>query len=189
MLTRLIAAAAILTTGTALAAQESYTIDSAHTYPSFEVSHLGFSTQRGRFNNTRGRIVLDRQAKTAVAEIVIDAGSISTGLDKLEAHLRKADFFDVEKYPTITFKSTGARFSGDNLAALEGELTMHGVTKPVTLTIDNFRCGTHPANKKSVCGADATGTLKRSDFGIKYGVPVIGDEVRLLIQVEAHKDA
>lgn len=178
-----------LSAGVAFAASESYTIDPTHTFPSFEVSHLGFSTQRGRFNSTSGRITLDRQARTATAEITIDAGSIDTGLDKLEAHLHKPDFFDVEKYPRITFKSTGARFNSDTLAALEGQLTMHGQTRPVTLTVTNFRCGIHPVNKKSVCGADATATIKRSDFGIKYGLPVIGDEVKLFIQVEAHKDA
>lgn len=178
-----------LTAGVASAAPESYTVDPNHTFPSFEISHLGFSTQRGRFNDTRGRITLDRQARSASAEITIDASSIDTGLDKLEAHLRKPDFFDVEKHPHITFKSTGARFDGDVLAALEGELTMHGQTRPVTLTITKFRCGVHPMNKKSVCGADATTTIKRSDFGMKYGLPVIGDEVKLFIQVEAHRDA
>lgn len=186
---RLIAfAAAGLAMGTAFAAPESYIIDSGHTFPSFEISHVGFSTHRGRFNNTSGRITLDRAAKRVDAEIVIDAKSVDTGGAKLDEHLRKPDFFDVEKYPTITFKSTGARFNGDVLTVLEGQLTMHGETKPVTLAVTNFKCGNHPFNKKAMCGADVSGTIKRSDFGMKYGVPVIGDEVKLLIQVEALKE-
>jgi len=177
-----------LVAGTAAAAPETYTIDSRHTFPSFEVSHLGFSTQRGRFNNTTGRIVLDRAAQKAEVEVTIDAASIDTGLEELEKHLRNADFFDVENHPTITFKSTAARFNGDRLAALEGNLTMRGQTRPVTLTIDRFTCGPHPFTKKAVCGADASATIKRSDFGIKYALPVVGDEVKLRIQVEAIRD-
>lgn len=176
-------------TGTALAAPQAYTVDPHHTFPSFEVNHLGFSTQRGRFDSTRGRIVLDRQAQEVSAEITIDAASIDTGLDKLEAHLRKPDFFDVEKYPTITFKSTDARFRGETLVELDGELTMHGVTRPVRLEVHNFKCGIHPLTKKPLCSADISGTIKRSDFGIKYLVPMVGDEVKLLIQIEAYHGA
>lgn len=177
-----------LLAGTAAAAPESYTIDSRHTFPSFEVNHLGFSTQRGRFNKTTGRIVLDRAAKKASAEITIDANSVDTGLTELEDHLRKPDFFDTAKHPTITFKSTGAKFDGETLKALEGELTMRGQTKPVTLTVNKLNCGTHPMTKKAVCGADAVATIKRSDFGINYALPVVGDEVKLALQVEATKD-
>lgn len=179
---------ATLIAGTAAAAPETYTIDPTHTFPSFEVSHLGFSTQRGRFNVTTGKVVLDRAKGMAEADISIDARSISTGLAKLEEHLRAEDFFFVEKHPTITFKSTKARFSGDKLAALDGELTMRGVTKPVTLTVTAFHCGLNPIVKKQACGADAVATIKRSDFGINYALPMVGDEVKLLIQVEAHKE-
>jgi polyisoprenoid-binding protein YceI len=179
---------ATLVAGSAWAAPETYTIDSTHTFPSFEVSHLGFSTQRGRFNKTTGSIVLDRAAKKASVDISIDANSISTGLEKLEAHLRAEDFFDVTKYPTITFKSTGAKFKGDKLAAVSGDLTLHGVTRPITLTVTSFFCGPNPVYKKDACGADAVATLKRSDFGINYALPAVGDEVKLLIQVEAHKN-
>lgn len=177
-----------LVTGVALAAPESYTVDSGHTFPSFEISHLGFSTQRGRFDKTSGRVTLDREAKAASVEITIDTSSIDTGNPKLEEHLRKPDFFDVAQYPTITFKSTKAHFSGDTLASLDGDLTMRGQTRPVTLTLNKFHCGPHPVSKKSACGADGVTTIKRSDFGIKYGLPVIGDEVKLLINVEAQKE-
>jgi polyisoprenoid-binding protein YceI len=179
---------ATLVAGTAYAAPENYTIDSTHTFPSFEVSHLGFSTQRGRFNKTTGSIVLDRAAKKATVDISIDANSISTGLEKLEAHLRAEDFFDTAKHPAISFKSTGATFNGDKLASVSGNLTMRGVTKPVTLNVTAFHCGFNPAYKKDACGADAVTTIKRSDFGINYALPAVSDEVKLLIQVEAHKN-
>jgi polyisoprenoid-binding protein YceI len=190
MFTRFISfAAVVLLAGTALAAPESYKVDPRHTFPSFEINHVGFSTQRGRFNKTAGQIVLDRRAKRASAEIVIDAASIDTGLGDLEARLRKPDFLDVEKFPTITFKSTKAHFNGDKLTGLDGELTMHGQTRPVSLKVHNFKCGNHPFTKKPLCSADVTGELKRSDFGVKYGLPFVGDDVKLLIQVEAYKDA
>jgi polyisoprenoid-binding protein YceI len=179
---------ASLIAGTAYAAPETYTVDSTHTFPSFEIDHLGFSTQRGRFNKTSGSIVLDRAAKKASVDISIDANSISTGLEKLEIHLRSEDFFDVAKYPTISFKSTGARFNGDKLASVSGNLTLHGVTKPVTLTVTSFYCGHNPVYKKEACGANAETTVKRSDFGISYGLPAVGDQVKLLIQVEGHKN-
>lgn len=178
---------ATLLAGTAAAAPETYIIDPRHTFPSFEVGHLGFSTQRGRFNITSGTIVLDRAKQTANVDIKIDATSISTGLAKLEDHLKSPDFLDAAKHPTITFKSTGARFAGDKLTALDGTLTMRGISKPATLTVTSFFCGMNPIMKKPACGADATATIKRSEFDIKYGLPAIGDEVKLLIQVEAHK--
>jgi polyisoprenoid-binding protein YceI len=162
-----------------------YTVDSRHTFPSFEVRHFDFSLQRGRFNNTSGHIVLDQAAKKLSAEITIDATSIDTGLEALEKHLRKADFFDAEKHPNITFKSTTARFSGDTLTALDGELTLRGVTKPVTLNVSAFRCAMHPVSKRPTCGAEAIAHIKRSDFGIVYGLPAVADDVKLLINIEA----
>ena len=179
---------ATLIAGTAQAAPETYTIDPTHTFPSFEINHLGFSTQRGRFNKSSGSIVLDRAAKKANVDITIDTNSISTGFDKLETHLRAEDFFNTAKFPTITFKSTGAKFEGDKLAAVSGNLTMHGVTKSVTLTVTAFHCGMNPVYKKDACGADAETTIKRSEFGINYALPAVSDQVKLLIQVEAHKN-
>ncbi|HSD61312.1 MAG TPA: YceI family protein [Burkholderiales bacterium] len=169
-------------------AAESYTLDSRHTYPSFEVNHLGFSTQRGRFNKTSGRIVLDRQAKTGSVDVVIEAASVDTGLDKLEEHLRGEEFFNAEKFPTLSFKSRAVTFSGDKPATVEGDFTLLGVTRPVTLTITAFNCGVHPLTRKDLCGADATATIKRSEFGMTKYVPGVGDEVKLSIQVEATKD-
>jgi polyisoprenoid-binding protein YceI len=172
----------------ALAATETYTIDARHTFPSFEVSHLGYSTQRGRFNKTTGKIILDRQAKTGSMEIVIDANSIDTGLEKLEEVMRSDEFFDAAKYPTLTFKSKSVKFNGDAPAVVDGEFTMLGVTKPVTLTINSFKCGVHPINKKELCGADASAVVKRSEYGMTKYVPGVSDDVKLQIQVEAFKE-
>lgn len=184
ILASLAAAAAFPT----LAAPESYSVDPRHTFPSFEVSHLGFSTQRGRFNKTTGKITLDREAKTGTVEIEIDAASVDSGLDKLEEHLRSEDFFNAAKYPTLTFKSTGMTFNSDKPASVTGDFTMLGVTRPVTLTVHAFNCGVHPINKKDVCGADVSATIKRSEFGMTKYVPGVSDEVKLQIQVEAFKD-
>ena len=178
---------AMMTGSTAYAA-DSYTIDSRHTFPSFEVSHLGFSTQRGRFNGTKGKIVLDRRVKSGSMDITIATTSLDTGLDKLEEHLRSVDFFNTEIYPAITFKSDKITYNGDAPSKIDGEVTLLGVTKPLTLTLTHFRCGVHPMLKKEVCGADASGNIKRSEFGMKYAVPAIGDEVKIIIQVEAIKD-
>lgn len=171
-----------------LAAADSYTIDERHTFPSFEISHIGFSTQRGRFDKTTGKIQLDAQKKTGSIDIAIDANSIDTGLAELEDKLRKEEFFNTAKYPTITYKSDRLVFDGDRPAKAEGTLTLLGVSKPVALDIRHFRCAVHPINKKNVCGADAVGSIKRSDFGMNAFLPAVGDDVKILIQVEAFRD-
>ena len=174
-----------LATTSALAAPMTYTIDERHTFPSFEISHFGFSTYRGRFDRTSGTITLDQEKKTGSADVTIDAASISTGVAKLDEHLKSAEFFDVAKFPTITFEGDGFKFKGDKLKSVSGELTIHGVTKPVTLTIVNFKCADHPMKKVPACGADAETTIKRSEFGVSTYSPNVGEEVKLEIQVEA----
>jgi polyisoprenoid-binding protein YceI len=169
-------------------ASESYTLDANHTFPSFEVMHLGYSLQRGRFNKTSGKITLDTAGKKGTADITIDAASVDTGLDKLEAHLRGEDFFDVAKHPAITFKGDQFVFEGDKVKSVSGNLTIRGVTKPVTLTAAYFNCADHPMAKKKACGGDFTTTVKRTDFGMKYAVPAVADDVTLRIQVEAFRD-
>lgn len=169
-------------------AADSYTIDPRHTFPSFELSHQGFSIQRGRFNRTAGKMTLDTAAKSGSIDVTIDATSIDTGLDELEKHLRGEDFFDAAKYPTLAYKSTTLKFDGDKVTGANGELTLHGVTKPVSLNIDHWRCAPNPMHKKQTCGANATATIKRSDFGVSKYVPMVGDEVRIAIQVEAVRD-
>jgi polyisoprenoid-binding protein YceI len=170
------------------AAAESFTLDTTHTFPSFELNHLGFSIQRGRFNKTSGKVTLDTAAKSGTADITIDTASIDTGYGKLEEHLRGEDFFNVAKYPTITFKSDRFAFEGDKVKSVSGNLTILGVTKPVTLTANYFNCADHPMTKKKACGGDFVTTIKRTDFGMKYGVPAVADDVTLRIQVEALKD-
>lgn len=184
---RFIAAAALATLAFgASAAETTYTIDPTHTFANFEINHLGFSTTRGRFDTTSGSIALDLAKKTVKADISIDVNSLSTGVPKLDDHLKAPDFFDAAKYPSIGFKSTAAKFSGDKLVSLTGDLSLHGVTKPVTLEVTSFTCKEHPMRKVPACGADAVATIKRSEWGISTYVPAVADEVRLEIQVEAH---
>jgi polyisoprenoid-binding protein YceI len=172
----------------ALAAPESYTIDPKHTYPFYEVNHFGYSLQRGRFNKTSGRITLDEASQKCSADVVIDAASVTSGVDKLDEHLRSEDFFGVAKNPNITFKTADCTFDGVNVKSARGDLTMNGVTRPVTLAANLFHCAPHPMMKVKVCGADFETTVKRSDFGMKYGLSVLGDDVKLRITVEAIKD-
>ena len=166
---------------------QTYQIEPGHTYPSFEADHLGISFWRGKFLKTSGKVVLDRAAKTGSVEITIDASSIDFGHTKMNEHARGKDMFNVEKFPTVTYKSTALQFDGDKLASVEGEMTMLGVTKPMKLTISRFKCIMHPMLKREVCGADAHANFDRSDFGLNYGLPRFAPEVKLDIQVEAIK--
>lgn len=188
MKAKLVLATLALAAAPALAAPESYTIDSRHTFPVFEVSHLGFSLQRGRFNQTTGKIVLDTAARTGSVELAIDAASIDMGIEKWDAHMKGEDFFNVAKHPTITFKSNRLVFSGDKVTGAEGELTLLGVSRAVKVSLTDFNCAMHPYAKKMACGGNATAAIKRSEFGMTYGVPGIGDDVKLMIPVEAFKD-
>lgn len=171
-----------------LFAADTYSIDPRHTFPVYEISHFGWSMQRGRFDKTSGKIVLDRAGKTGSVEVTIETGSVDTGVEKLNEHLLSPDFFNSAKFPAITFKSSKIEFNGDAPASVPGEITLLGVTKPATLTISRFLCGQHPMLKKEVCGADATTTIKRSDFGMTKFLPNLGDDVKLLINVEAFKE-
>ncbi len=171
----------------AVATAAEYTIDPAHTYPHFAISHLGFSTLYGRFDETSGSLSLDREQGTGEVEIVIQAGSVNTGHAKRDEHLRSPDFLNAAEYPEITFRSTEVTFNGEDKATVEGELTLLGATRPVTLDVDHIACGAHPMNGKEVCGFNATTTINRSDFGVSYGIPAIGDEMRLIFGVEAYK--
>lgn len=170
----------------ALSAQ-TYNIEPNHTYPSFEANHMGISTWRGKFTKTSGKVTLDRANKTGNLDIAIDAASIDFGHQKMNEHAKNEDFFNVAKFPTITYRGNAIKYKGDTPATVEGDLTLLGVTKPVVLTINSFKCIDHPMLKREVCGADASGSFKRSDFGMSYGLPRHSDEVKLQIQVEAVK--
>ncbi|MGD8567073.1 MAG: YceI family protein [Gammaproteobacteria bacterium] len=165
----------------------SYTIDPAHTFPRFKINHLGFSTMMGQFNSTKGTLTYDQDKGTGSVDISIDANSIFTAHEKRDKHLRSPDFLNTAEFPDITYKSTKANIKNGK-GTVEGKLTMKGVTKPVTLTVTSMKCGANPFNKKPTCGFDATAKIKRSDFGVKYGLPAISDEMELLIEVEAVKN-
>jgi polyisoprenoid-binding protein YceI len=176
-------------TATPAFAADTYAIEPNHTYPSFEADHFGgLSTWRGKFTKTSGSITLDRAAKTGSVDITIDTDSIDFGHAKLNEHVMSEEMFDVRKYPQAVYKSSSIKFKGDKPAVVNGELTLHGVTKPVKLVIDHFKCMQHPMFKREVCGANAVATFNRSDFGIGYGTQMgFSPEVRLAIQVEALK--
>jgi polyisoprenoid-binding protein YceI len=171
----------------ALAAPETFVLDANHTYPRFSYNHLGFSTQLSRFNKTTGKVVLDKAAKTGSVDIVIDTKSVDTGSDLFNEHIQGEDFLDTAKYPTATFKSTKVTFNGDKPATVEGDLTLKGVTKKVTLTVTNFLAMPHPMQKKDAIGANAHTTVKRTDFNMGKYAPHVGDEVRIDIALEAVK--
>jgi polyisoprenoid-binding protein YceI len=176
-------------TATSAFAADTYAIEPNHTYPSFEADHFGgLSTWRGKFTKTSGSITLDRAAKTGSVDITIDTDSIDFGHAKLNEHVMSEEMFDVRKYPQAVYKSSSIKFNGDKPAVVNGELTLHGVTKPVKLVIDHFKCMQHPMFKREVCGANAVATFNRSDFGIGYGTQMgFSPEVKLAIQVEALK--
>ena len=178
---------AALLSGAAWAAPAVYTVDSTHTFPRFAYSHFGYSTQLSRFDTTRGSVVFDAAAKTGSVDITIDAKSVNTGYATFNEHIQGEDFFDTAKYPTITYKSTKVNFDGDKPATIEGNLTVKGITKPVTLTVTSFHCMPHPMLKKDACGANATATIKRSEFNAGKYAPYVGDDVKLTIAVEAYK--
>ena len=181
-----LAIAATLSTA-AFAAPETYTMDGTHTFPRFEYSHFGYSTQLSRFDKTTGTVTLDKAAKTGAVDVTIDATSVNTSHPLFNQHFQCEDFFDTAKYPTITYKSTKVNFDGDKPASVEGNLTIKGVTKPVTLTVTSFHCMPHPMLKKDACGANATATIKRSEFNAGKYAPYVGDDVKLTIAVEAIK--
>jgi polyisoprenoid-binding protein YceI len=179
--------AALLAVSALGANAATYNIDPSHTYPSFEADHKGISFWRGKFDKTSGVIQMDRAAKTGSMDITIDAASINFGLDKMNSHAKGADMFNVEKFPTVTYKGNKFKFEGEQLVEVEGELTMLGVTKPVNLKVNKFKCIMDQRMKREICGADATAEFKRTDFGLNYATPAFAPEVKLAIQVEAIK--
>lgn len=179
---------------TGVAAPETYKLDPYHTYPNFVVEHWGFSLMHGRFDKSAGTFTMDLAAKTGSAELTIQSGSLTTGDNQKngrprarDEHLRSADFFNVAEFPTITFKSTSVAFNGEAPASIEGNMTLLGVTKPVSLTIYRFKCGSNPFTKKPRCGGNASGTINRSDFGMKLAIPSVGDEIKFDIEFEGEK--
>ena len=171
----------------AFAAPETYTIDGDHTFPRFSYNHFGYSTQLSRFDKTTGKVVLDKAAKTGSVDIVIDTKSVDTGNATFNEHIQGEDFLDTAKHTTATFNSTKLIFEGDKPTAIEGKLTLKGVTKPVTLSVTSFQAMPHPMLKKDAIGANATVTVKRSDFNMGKYAPHVGDDVKIDVALEAIK--
>jgi polyisoprenoid-binding protein YceI len=171
----------------AAAAPVSYEIDPQHTYPSFEADHMGgMSVWRGKINSSAGKIVLDKQAGSGTVDVTMDMKTIDFGIDALNAHAQTPDLFDTAKYPTATFTGKLAKFQNGAPTEVNGTLTLHGVSKPVTLKINSFQCKDHPMKKKEFCGADASATINRDDFGIDFGKQMgFKMGVTLRIQIEA----
>ena len=174
---------------------ENYKVDPVHSFPHFGIDHFAVSTIWGRFYKMTGNFTIDRAAKKGSVELAIETATVTTGdSDKgsrprsRDDHLRQADFFNTAEFPRMTYKSTNVKFSGDNPVEIEGQLTLLGIAKPVTIKIDRWICKDNPMSKKPMCGGNASGSFKRTDFGMKYGVPALGDEIRLMINFEAYKE-
>ena len=171
----------------AFAAPVSYGVEANHTFPRFSYTHLGFTTQQSRFDKTTGTVVYDKDGRTGSVNITIETSSVSTGSALFNQHIQAEDFLDTAKYPTVTFKSTKVNFDGDKPVSIEGDLTMKGITKRVTLTVTRFLAAPHPIQKKDTIGADAYTIVKRTDFNMGKYVPAVSDEVRIDIAIEALK--
>jgi polyisoprenoid-binding protein YceI len=167
------------------AAAQEYTIDPAHTFVTFEIRHLGISTQRGRFNSTAGKVALDTEVGNGNVDIVIDARSIDTGNEAMEKFLRGKDFFNVGQFPQIVYKAQRVVFANGQPERIEGELTLLGITRPVSLTVISYGCTRKPFMVQLRCGMDANTEFKRSDFGMDSYLSFTSDEVKLAIQAEA----
>jgi polyisoprenoid-binding protein YceI len=181
-------AAALAFTGavaSAVAAPVTYGVDGTHTFPRFSYSHFGYSTQLSSFSKTTGKVVFDAEAKKGSVDIVIDMKSVSTGFADFNEHIQGEDFLDTAKFPQATFKSTKVIFEGDKPQLIEGQLTIKGVTKAVTLTVTSFQAMPHPMMKKPALGANAFTVIKRSEFNAGKYAPYVGDDVRIDIAIEA----
>jgi len=169
----------------AMAEEVTYQLDPNHTYPSFETDHFGgISVWRGKFDKSSGTVTIDRAAKKGTLDATIDMTSIDIGNDKLNGELKSAQFFDADKFPTATYKGTSMKFKGDVPVEVIGELTLHGVTKPLNLKIESFKCFTNPMLKKEVCGTESTATFDRGDFGVDYG-KAYGFKMKTTLHIQA----
>ena len=167
---------------------DTYTMDPEYTVPVFEVEHLGFTTQRGRFDKTEGKVMLDFAAKKGFVEFTVFTNSLDMGSRAWTIHVSSAGLFNIEQYPTMAFKSDSLVFNGDKVVAANGQFTLLGVTKPLKVTVNRFTCGTNPMNKKPMCAGDISATIKRSDFGMVKYIPTVSDEIKINVPVEAYKD-
>ncbi|NKF22079.1 YceI family protein [Solimonas marina] len=184
----LVAAAAALATGSALAAPQAYEMDPAHTYPSFEGDHMGgLSVWRGKFNQTTGTMTLDRVAQTGTVKVAVDIDSVDFGLDAMHEQAVAPEFFDAAKYPQAIYQGRLTDFVDGRPTRVVGTLTLHGMTHPLVLTVNSFKCMPHPMLKdRELCGADALASFQRDDYGLSAGKDYGFDmTVTLRIQMEA----
>lgn len=181
----LLVAIALATFSIAAGAADTYHFDPNHTRPMFEVSHMGFSTQHGRFDNVDGRVVLDLAVHRGSVDFVVDADSIDMGSAEWNTHMKSNEFFDAAEFPTISFKSDKLLFDGDRVIGADGQFTLHGVTRPLRVAVEHFRCAPNPMNKAPTCGADISAQIRRSDFGMTRFLPLVGDDVKIFVPVEA----
>jgi polyisoprenoid-binding protein YceI len=161
-----------------------YNVEPTHTFVTWEARHLGISTSRGRFDKKEGVITIDRATNTGKAEISIETASVNTGVAPFDGHLKSKDFFNSEAHPKATFKAD-FKLEAGKVASVPGQLTMLGMTKPVVLKTNGFGCLEHPRFKKQVCGGDFEANIKRSEWGMTYGLPGIPDDIRIVVQIEA----
>jgi len=180
---------ALVLAGPLAARADSYTIDGRHTFPVFEVDHYGFSTQRGRFGKVTGKLELDLERQEGSVDITIDANSIDMGLDEWNKQMRTERFFNTEQHPTLRFVARQFHAEVDKPGEIRGELTLLGVTRPIVLAVTRMHCAKHPMLPRQLCGANLQTTIRRSEFGMTYGVPGMSDEIRIVIPVEAIKDS
>ena len=190
MIRRISALGLLAIAGTSMAAPATYNIDPQHTFPAFETDHMGgMSIWRGKFKTTSGKVVLDIAAKTGEVDVTVQTASVDFGLDAMDKHVKEDPaMLDVAKFPTASYKGKISKWNGDAPAEIDGQLTLHGVTKPLKLTVNSFLCKPNPMNKKETCGADASGTFNREAFGIDYGKSFgFKMDTKLLISIEAVK--
>jgi len=167
---------------------ETYTFDPEYTIPAFEVGHLGFTTQRGRFDKTQGKVTLDFAAKKGSVDFTVFTKSLDMGSKAWTIHVSSEGLFDVQKFPTMTYKSDRLIFDNDKVVAAEGQFTMIGVTKPLKVTVNHFACGPNPINHKFMCSGDITAIIKRSDFGMTKYIPTVSDDITINVPVESYRD-
>jgi polyisoprenoid-binding protein YceI len=172
----------------ALASADVYTIDPAFSLAHFDIERVGFSTQRGSFNKTSGQITLDMATKKGSVEFTINTRSIDMGSAGWTSHLADEGLFNVKKFPTMKFRSEKLVFDGEKVVGAEGQFTMLGVTRPLTVTVKNFLCGPSPTDKRQMCSGNISGSLKRSDFGLTKYIPAVSDEVAISVPVDAYKN-
>lgn len=189
LLTLVVALIGAVAAAAAPARPLAYAADPAHTRVQWEVRHFGTSTQRGRFGPVDAQIVLDREAQRGELSVTIDTAAVDSGVGPLDGMLRGASFLDSAAFPQAYFVASRLVFDGPTLKEARGEFTLRGVSRPLTLRALRFDCHADAPGTHEVCGGDFEAEFLRSDYGITFGLPFVADRVRLVIQVEAVRDA